>query len=170
MRMKLTPAERWILSNQFSILERLNPDDAEHYRNVREAIECGYETDYDTYSPHIYTGADVTTEEESMEVIEILAMFDALKQSYKGLSDKSGIDESRIQFHGFDGNTEGKQMAYARYFCSLDGGRFTDLDRGDNFNSHMPVLDWYRRMLAAWNASTDKYHLRKSDIERIISA
>lgn len=168
--MKLSPAERWILSNQFLILEKLDPDNAEDYATMREAIERGYEWDYDTYSPHIYKGTDVTTAEESAEVVEILAMFDSLKQSYNALSDRSAIDEGRIQFHGFDGNTEGKQMAYSRYFCSRGGGAFTDLERGDNFNSHFPTLDRYRRMLAEWKKSPDQLKLSKSDIDRIISA
>jgi len=167
--MKLSRVERWILSNQFHILEALYPDDADHYAKVHEALESGYELHYEWFSEHIYNDRDIMTPEENREVIEILSMFDSLKRAYGSLSDKTGIEESRVKFCGFDGNNETKQMGYARYFCTLKGGRFTDLDRGDNFNSHGPTLARYRRMLSEWKKSVDQNNLSKDDIIRIIS-
>jgi len=84
--------------------------------------------------------------------------------------DKSGIEEQRIRFPGFDGNNETKQMACTRYYCNLDVGKYQELDRGDNFNSHRPMLDRYRQMLAEWKKSAKTYELTKDDTIRIASA
>jgi len=168
--MKLTKIERWILSNQYRLLQVIYPDEADYFGQCREVLERGYELHYDWITEYIYDGNDVMSSEECKEVIDILDMFSALKRAYEALDDKSGIEEWTVKFSGFDGNNETKQMAYARCFCSLDGGRFTELDRGDDFNSHSPVLDAYRRMLIEWRNSEDRYHLSEDDLVRITSA
>lgn len=166
--MKLTRTERWMLVNQHRILEALYPKEKEYHKNACEALENGYELEYDGLCENIYKDADTMTLDECKEVVDILAMFDALKQSYKSLKDKSGVEEGRTKFLGFDGNNESKQMAYARFFCT--GGsikRFSDLDKGDNFNSHMPTLSGYRNMLREWKPTRTKFPLSKDDIVRI---
>jgi uncharacterized protein YfbU (UPF0304 family) len=168
--MNLTTTERWILSNQLRILEALYPDEARFLHQDREAIERGYELHYDMAAQHIYIDKQTMTSAECEEVINILNMFRMIKRAYDALDDKSGIEEWATRFDGFDGNDEPKQMAYARYYCSLDGGKFAELDRGDDFNSHSPTLDAYRRMLGEWQNSEDRYHLTKDDLVRITSA
>ena len=168
--MQLSEVERWILSNQYRILERLYPEYEDSFKEAQEAIGCGYELEYDGLSQHIYSGQQVMTTVECQEVINILAMFSVLARTYKSLPNTADTDESSIRFPGFDENTEGKQIRYARYFCRSGSGNFTDLDRPDDFNSHMPTLDSYRRMLAAWSATESKYKLSKDDIIRIASA
>jgi uncharacterized protein YfbU (UPF0304 family) len=166
--MKLSRTERWILANQFRILEKLYPDEADSYAKSRETLECGYELHYRDLAEPVYE--EGLSEEGCNEVIEIMAMFESLKRAYEGLSDKSEINEWEIKFAGFDGNNEGSQMAYARYFCTYRGERFTSIDKGDNFNSHIPTLAMYRRMMDEWRNSRDKYNLSKEDILRIASA
>jgi uncharacterized protein YfbU (UPF0304 family) len=169
---KLSRTERWILSNQFYILEKLSsdPNDAEFYKRAQNVINNGYELHYGWISQHIYDEPHIMSEEECKEVIDILTMFDALKQSYNGLTDKTSINEHRMKFQGFSGNDETKQMGYARFFCIEDDHpRFADLNQGDNFNSHFPALERYRRMLTEWEISSDKYSLTKEDIIRITS-
>jgi len=168
--MELSRVERWILSNQFSILEILNPNEAASYKEVREAIEQGYEFHYDGFTQYIYDGDNIMTIDESLLVIDVLDTFSELQRAYQGLSDKSGIENGRLRFFGFDGNHETKYMAYARYFCETGGGRFTSLDHSEDFNSHAPSLDRYRRMVEQWKVSSDKHDLQKDDIVRIISA
>lgn len=170
--MKLTRPERLTLSNQYRILEKLDPDNAEEYAAARNIVERGYEYEYDDIAQHVYGDSDVTTEEESEEVVEILAMFDGLKQSYSKLSDKTGINKNQIEFSGFDGNNEGKQMGYAKHFCESGGGRFTDLENGDNFNSPLPMLPVYRRMLGEWKKINPNRQLQltKEEIEGVVGA
>ncbi len=165
----LTGAERLILSNQYRILEALYPKEAKGIAHTREAIENGFELEYRAATQHVNDGDDIMAAEECREVIDILEMFSVLKRCYKSLPDKSGIDEAATHFEGFDGNNETKQVAYARHFCG-DGDRFSDLDRGDNFNSHFPTLEPYRRMVAEWEKSPKKHQLSKEDLIRITSA
>lgn len=166
--MSLTRNERWILSNQYRILAALCPDEAEHFDAAREAIDCGYELHYSWLTEHIYE--DIMSVEECREVIDILSMFEKIKWAYDALADKSGIDEWRTKFGGFSGNEEGKQTAYARYYCTHDTPRFVTLGLTDkDFNGHIPVLGRYRRMLGLWEASQDKNALTKEDIVRITS-
>lgn len=167
--MQLSPTERWILSLQFTILAKLYPDEREYYEILREAVDNGYELDYRDMAHYILTGDQAMTVNECKEVINILDMFSFMKDGYKKLSDKSGIDDVWVKFHGFDGNTESKYLGYTRFLIEREH-KFIDLDRGDNFNSHMPILDIYRRMLREWEKCPDKYNLSKDDIIRITSA
>jgi uncharacterized protein YfbU (UPF0304 family) len=168
--MKLSRIERWILFNQYQMLARLCPEEARAYARYQEALQCGYEAEYDTMAQHIYREDSCLSAEECNEVVTILDMFRALKQSYEGLADTSGIEPHAVQFMGFDGNNETTRMAYARYFCESDLPRFEELHhRGGRLNSHMPVLGIYRRMLAEWNRIDQKYELSKDEILRIVS-
>ncbi len=166
--MKLTRVERWMLSNQFRILAALYPKERDWYDEKREAIESGYELHYNP--EHIFSDEEVTTEEECREVIDILAMFDGLRLSYKKLADKSGVEKSGIRFGGFDGNNETKQMGYARYFCSLGEGRFKEVVKGVDFNSHAPTLWHYRPMLREFKAIGKAMDLTKDEILRVVNA
>lgn len=172
--MKLSRVERWILSNQYRILEALSkdkPHEVEFLSQAREAIERGYEMHYGTFSQHIDN--ETLSEGACKEVVDVMAMFRALNQGYDRLDDKEGIDAYRLRFHGFDGNNEGSLMAYAQYYCNHDGGRFAEFqeqDGFDDFNSHVEMLDRYRAMMTEWNKSANKNKLTKEDIARITSA
>ena len=165
--MKLSRTERWILSNQFQILEKLAPKEGWDF--AREVVERGYELHYGDVSQYVYQ--DVLTEEHCREVVNILAMFSHLKRAYAALpeEDKQDIEEAAVSFLGFDGNNEARQLSYTLLLVDHEG-RFTDLDRLDDFNSHSPVLDTYRRMLAEYERSANKYSLTKDDVVRIVNA
>jgi uncharacterized protein len=167
--MKLSRVERWMLVNQMRILEALYPDEAKSIAEQREALEAGYELHYGGFAEHIYDEKDALSPEACREVLDILSMHRALKFGYDALKDKSGIEESRVTFVGFDGNNETTLMGYTRWFCDSDGGRFKELNRGDDFNSHDPMLANYRAMLTEWEKSKDKNRLTKDDIIRITS-
>lgn len=51
--MDLTREQRWILANQYRILERLYPNEAECHAKAREVLENGYEFNYDWIAQHI---------------------------------------------------------------------------------------------------------------------
>jgi uncharacterized protein YfbU (UPF0304 family) len=163
--MQLSRIERWLLSNQFAILAALYPDEAKEYERMKEAVDSGYEFEFERMAQHVY--AEGLPEDACKEVLEILSMFDYLKQGYERLSDKSGIDAHDITFIGFDGNNEVSYMGYAEFFCGQ--GRFGSLNIQD-FNSHCPTIEMYRRMLQAHRESVDKYRLTKDDIVRITTA
>jgi uncharacterized protein YfbU (UPF0304 family) len=167
--MKLTRAERWILSNQFRILEALYPDEAESFQKAREVVEEGYELNYDWITQHISPDNHMLSDEECREIIDILAMFSALKDSYQNLTDASEIEEQAITFGGFDGNSETTQRDYVLFLVDREH-KFLSLDRGHDFTSDRPRLYAYRRMLLEWRKSDESYELVKEDILRIVSA
>ena len=165
--MKLTRTERWILSNQYRILAKLDPKDWERYARAEDALNSGYELEYGGLVQHV--NEDTLPADECVEVINILEMHRMLKYGFDRLENKTDIDAHAINFAGFDGNNETKQMAYARFVCAKGTGRYEELDTGDDFNSHSPTLPRYRSMLERWRASADKYQLSKDDIVRIVA-
>jgi uncharacterized protein len=166
-----------LLSNQYSILAKLDPDQSDYYDKIRDALESGYESHYTP--EHITTSPSaIMTEEECREVVDILAMFQVLRQSFDRLPDKSGIDEGDVRFGGFDGNNETKQMAYTRYFCGRPGDRrFEDDVDLNNLNSHAERLPHYQAMLREYNRikdakprdlSMDGYLFTKDEIAAVV--
>lgn len=172
--MKLTRTERWILSNQYRILEKLYPEDADAFRDAQDALNSGYELEYGHLAERIYAEKHTLNEDECREVLDILAMFRDLKYGYKEVGGEkgTGVEEWLVQFSGFDGNNESSHLGYCRYICDPKHGRFQELDRGDDYNSHMPSLDRYRRMLDEWRPRSERGHgkLTAEDIRAIASA
>ena len=107
------------------------------------------------------------SEAECSEVIDILTMFRLLKHAYGELEDKSGINSSRLEYKGFDGNEE-RQFGFASFLKSE--GKFTELKGSDGDNSHCPMMGRYRLMLQQWKSSSDPYELTKDDLQRIAQA
>ncbi len=169
--MKLNRVQRWILSNQHKILASLTKDqnEAAHYDRIRAILECGYELEYEWHIQHIYPEDQCLTADQCIEVLDILSMFTALQHSYEELQDKSGIDAHWITFRGFDGNSESAQLGYCRHVRSE--GKFENLEPGkDNFNSHAPLLDTYRRMLSVWKPLRTEDMSGKAEIVSSINA
>lgn len=87
------------------------------------------------------------------EVIDVLEMWRSLEDGHAALPAagkaqvalEAGRDE--VRFPGFDGNYEGRHMDVARFMVDRMGYFTGFAGRGD-FNSHWPMLDSYRRMLA----------------------
>jgi uncharacterized protein YfbU (UPF0304 family) len=145
--MQLSLETRWILTNQYRLLERLDPDAGDECRQAIRILEHGYELEYSALTESFL---DPMSEDECLEVYDILDMHRQLCVSYDNLADKSGLDENAISFRGFDGNNETTAFVYARFLIG-DLGKWTELaGAGDHLNSHAPVIDGYRRMLEVW--------------------
>jgi uncharacterized protein YfbU (UPF0304 family) len=99
------------------------------------------------------------------ELKDILAMFRALQRAYDALPDKSGIEESHVEFRGFDAND------HVEHEYLTVGIRFAEVDSEIKmFNSHFPRLRGYQMMLQEWRNSRDPDNLTKEDILRIFHA
>ncbi len=167
--MKLSKFERFIISNQFKILEKLYPEEADYYASSRKAIEEGYTLHYDWITDHLY---DEFSIEDCKKVLDILDMYSSIKYSYDRIDDKEDIETTFLTFPGFDGNNESHHMVYTQYLIN-DLDRFPELkydQKYPDFNSHMPTLQKYRNMLTKWNQTADKLNLSKDDINRILRA
>lgn len=136
--MKLTKVERLVLANQYLILSKLSPENAEEYNRVREALEYGYETAYqDAFAARL---VDELSVDECMLVIHAMDMYQGIQVAYGRLEDKARIEEQSTLFPGFDGNHETAYMTYARFLVEKEQ-RFASLKLGsDGFNSHMPMV------------------------------
>ena len=148
--MELEPisrAQRLHLINQFLILEKLYPENADKYAEDRDIIAHGYVCQYeDVLNPAF--------EEMSMEdgkyVYQVLDMYRILIQAYDALSDKQGLTLEDVTFKGFDGNNESKRHSFAEHLRKQ--GRWTETLKG-SLNSHsMVTMSLYPRMLAKFPA------------------
>lgn len=166
--MKLTRVERWMLSNQYRILEGLYPHEAEELQETRDAIEHGYELHYDENIFNICDDSFVMTKADCIEISEIFAMFKALQECYAALPDKVGIEDWSVQLIGFDANSEFKELGYASYLCKIKGGMYAKL-KDKVVDSHVAVLDRYRAMLNVWKGMNEQLTLTKEQIIEIAS-
>lgn len=174
---KLSTAERWILINQYRIMEMMSetPEDKKTHEECQKILQWGFSQFY----PNLISIFPEFPTDRSQEILDILSMFESLYRAYERLSDKEGINESLMRFTGFDGNDDDEATCatFAELFCnsSIFGGRFDTLKGRllDGFNSHMPQLEAYRRMLAVWKelcAGRSNPSLGKADIIKITEA
>ena len=170
---KLSTAERWILINQYKIMEMMSKseEDKKVHEDCQKILEWGFVQLYPQLIPIFHE----CSAERTQEILDILSMFESLYRAYERLSDKNGVDEALIRFSGFDGNDDEATCAtFASLFCNspIFGGRFETLKGRllDCSNSNMPQLKAYRRMLAVWNelrAGQSDFRPNKADIIRI---
>jgi uncharacterized protein len=166
-KMELTLKDRLMLVNQYMILEKLYPHDADHYASLRTAVASGYVLHYADCVEWFF---GELSKDDCREVLDILSMYSSLNFGFKDLHAASGIDLGRIKFIGFDGNNEAKLVGYTNYLIE-DLGKFEELkNHNPGFNSHCPMLEQYRGMLAEWRRSADRYNLNEADIQRIVGA
>lgn len=165
--MTLSLTERLILRNQYLILEKLYPDEAESLSQTRTALEMGFTRQYGDLFESL---CDEVSEETQQEVIDVLNMYRAMLACYQDLKDRQGIPEHDLRFPGFDANEETSHYSYANYMVKTLG-RFQESDPGKNetVNSHFPQLRKYRSMLREWNSAGART-LTKEQLLRIIEA
>ena len=96
--------------------------------------------------------------------------YDCLKSE-----DKKEIDNSEIEFNGFDANNESKQLNYATFLCK-ENGRFDIFAKkylkAGVLDSHSQMLPNYKKMLKKWKTrdrSGKDSQLKKSAIISVIS-
>ena len=142
----LTRLDRLKLANQYKILAKLYPDEADEYERYIEIVERGYAFEYgDLFYP---IEAEIG-DELCREVLGVLNLHRALSQGFSQAGEQSLVKKEEIEFRGYDGNNESDQMAFAQYFIAKKG-RFEELYISDDFNTHCPMTNRYRAMFEAW--------------------
>ena len=167
--MHFTKKERLILINQYKILSKLCPDDSEHYNELREILEDGYEIFYSQIDEWI---SQDMSKSEGEFVLEILNLYRAI-EDYKRMSkDQEIINKSYSYFRGFDGNNEGQYMQFSRFLINKQN-KFSEqkdyLRKNDNLNSHTPMISIYKRMLSKWKHIGKPWNLSAQHINDILS-
>ena len=162
-RANLTDTERLILANQYEILGHLK--DEESYIRLAENLRDGHKW---LYEQNIQVSENLS-EEVVNHVLAILGIYSDLRDSYKQLSDKSGIEEHLVTFPGFDGNNESELLHFARALSK--NGNYSETIGSEARNSHMPTTDTYRRMINEWKAMGEpRYPFSKEQIIQIVEA
>lgn len=170
--MALSKLERLLLANQYRILGLLDEGDREFCKDMQDALESGYSDFYeDTLFERM---AEELSPEESAFVRDALDVYGVMQRCYEGLDDKSGIEESRLNFPGFDGNHEGGYLAYADHLRRRERRfDYVKLSGFDGLNSHAPFADRYKRMVNEWKKIPSKRRydaLTKEEILSILNA
>jgi uncharacterized protein YfbU (UPF0304 family) len=171
-KMEITRIERTILSNQYEILGIIDSENKDHFDMMKKILDSGFEFLYDDALNSTYPDEETLSYDNCLLVIHILDMFRAITDSLSKVTDKTSIDTSNLKFRGFDGNNEPTFLDFAKFFCTEFGGpRFPEIGQGiDNFNSHMPTLDTYGRMLEEWNRLKNRNELSKDELISISKA
>ena len=90
------------------------------------------------------------------EVIHIMDMWAYLEEAFEGLSkeDKDYVEKeygSRVEFPGFDGNSETEYFSTALFIAEDLPHRF-DSFKGRDLNSHTQMLPEYKRMISRYKS------------------
>jgi uncharacterized protein len=185
----MTMVDRRMLALLHEILDRVDPDGeaGDHTRQIK-ALERGFTDEY------AYEFGALEPElplAECALVHDILEMFTVLEHSLGQLGDRVATelgDDARflLEFTGFDLNDsrESRLLDYAKHLINTE--RWESLashfdaqhERG---NSHMPTLNRYQRMLAAYRSvvarkkaatavSIDAYRFDVDDLREVLAA
>jgi uncharacterized protein YfbU (UPF0304 family) len=188
----LSMLDRQQLILQHEILKRLDAKDLHEVKRHEERIavlQHGFTTEYRQEFIGIH---EELTPAEGALVMEILDMFTVLEAALGRLDDAALAElgegaEYTLRFAGFDLNDaqESRLAGLAEHLVA--SGRWSGLayhfeDEGDGGNSHMPVLQIYRRMLLGYQAVVAErkaregagafsiYHFDVSDLQKILDA
>ena len=166
--MEMTSAQRLILSNQYYLMSQMDPDNSAKYQRLQMIVERGYELQMHELNKEF----GCLTEAECREVINIMEMYHAMQESNKMLADqeRTEVDQRRLQFLGFDIACEAQIVHYVRFLVDSEG-LYPQFDKADHhFNSQIPMLEKYRRMLTTWRNCPRQYHLCATELSQIFNA
>ncbi|MFA0149048.1 MULTISPECIES: YfbU family protein [Vibrio] len=166
--MEMTNAQRLILSNQYYLMSQMDPENSAKYQRLQTIVERGYELQMRELNKEF----GCLTEAECREVIDIMEMYHAMQESNKMLAEqeRAEVDQRRLQFLGFDIASEAQVVHYVRFLVDSEG-LYPQFDKADHhFNSQMPMLEKYRRMLTTWRNCPRQYHLCATELSQIFSA
>ncbi|MBY7731020.1 hypothetical protein BCU85_03420 [Vibrio lentus] len=166
--MEMTNAQRLILSNQYYLMSQMDPENSAKYQRLQTVVERGYELQMRELNKEF----GCLTEAECREVIDIMEMYHAMQESNKMLAEqeRAEVDQRRLQFLGFDIASEAQIVHYVRFLVDSEG-LYPQFDKADHhFNSQMPMLEKYRRMLTTWRNCPRQYHLCATELSQIFSA
>ncbi|MCW4439682.1 YfbU family protein [Vibrio splendidus] len=166
--MEMTNAQRLILSNQYYLMSQMDPENSAKYQRLQTVVERGYELQMRELNKEF----GCLTEAECREVIDIMEMYHAMQESNKMLAEqeRAEVDQRRLQFLGFDIASEAQSVHYVRFLVDSEG-LYPQFDKADHhFNSQIPMLEKYRRMLTTWRNCPRQYHLCATELSQIFSA
>lgn len=144
--LNLTDVERRILINQSRILAALYPLETKEFERTIEILSEGFHEDWPDI---VFKGLKVPFLKEEMNfVYQVLDMYDWLQKSYYSLTleEKLQLKERILVFPGFEAESEGQHLAYARFLLeNLDRFSFTEVVKP--LDAAKPMREVYQEML-----------------------
>jgi uncharacterized protein YfbU (UPF0304 family) len=166
---RLTVAERWILANQYRLMQVLSVENVDFYNLAIEILENGY-TDHYSFVAQYLVRPEFPTE-VAAEVRTILRMFQEMQWAAENLDPGDAIvNNPHFEFDGFDGNNHYQHLFYAGFLYRLE--EFPEIGNRLRYNSHRSTsLDTYRRMVQAWESLPRKgLRMTHEDLQMILEA
>ncbi|WP_368182992.1 YfbU family protein [Aeromonas sp. R7-5] len=166
--MNMSHTERLILSNQYEILAKLNPEKTAFYQRASTIVERGYclqILELEKSFGHL----DLAT---CQEVLDTLELHHALAISWGNLdaSARADVNESRLAFNGYSRSQERELADYVCFLLEVDK-RFPELPCPcDELSSDIAMRDKYQRMLAVWRQCPRQYKLSIQEISKVLAA
>lgn len=119
---------------------------------VEAAIHGGHHWGLKWEYPGIFHGHE-NNEHVVTEVVQVLDMWSFVESAHSKLSkkDKDRVEKEadpfgkHVVFLGFDGNNESEHLSVASFI--IDNLKRFSSFKGRDLNSHMPSIEYYRRML-----------------------
>lgn len=166
----LDKPQRFMLANQFEILSHLVPKGEKSWFVVAaEAMREGYELWYDEVFRRI---ADPVPESVCREVLDTFDMYAAMQSSFdKSPASFKDIKRPDLDFPGYDGNSNGGRLGFAKFFCETLG-RFAFVTRrstAKDLNSH-GFQPNYGPMIAEWIECGRQAELTPENVREILAA
>lgn len=141
--MELTPVERLILSNQYRILEKLEPDAG--WGRFRETIDHGYPLHLDRLVRD--SMFEPLTREECQEVRDTLSVYERIQDAHR--AHPGELTDIEVQFPGYG---DGDEAKYALFVDFMHRNReWAHLDKAPN--ALVPMAAFYRELLQRWRAA-----------------
>jgi len=145
--------QRLLLSNQFKILSKIDPENKDYYLESLDIVEHGYKIFYSSFLEHLYPEMEAST---GGFVLDVLDLYCAAELYKFGDGDLSGLRHT--VFSGFDGNTETEYMTFTRFLIEKQN-KFSELAKlkstTDNYNSHIPMISIYTKLVDKWKNTMD---------------
>lgn len=168
--MKLSKKDRVLLINQYRLLAVLCKDEEAHYRELIGILENGYEIFYSMVDEWI---SDDMPIEDGRFVLNILDLYRAIEHLKRSSKSRELADHHFSFFRGFDGNNETEYMGFCRFLIE-EQGKFQEQQQyfveNDHLNSHMPMIDKYKRMLEVAATFPDIWSMKIEDALKILEA
>ena len=162
---ELSILERRILSNQYRILAKVDPENSAFYGydEIIEILEGGFESQYGRVLNRLKENR--LSVEQCNLVEETLVMSSTLLDS----REDRGIGLNVDRFVEFDANTEHDHLSYAKFLFERNPGGYPGIEGVVDSNSSGRV-EKYRAMIREWKASDTPSKLSSADVSRILSA
>ncbi len=165
--MKLTAAERWILANQYRLMQMLSDRPVPLFEHAITILENGYEDQY-KYAAQ-YLKEDPFRQDVAEEVKDILQMFREMQWASENIEDRGLLESPLFEFQGFDANNSFDHLSYAQFLHEL--GEYRELGNRLEWHSHSDNIGTYRAMVQAWKAlPRHGLQMTEEDVKAILGA